>query len=107
MVGVCAGSDPDLLSLRVANNFLLICNIFNYTNSAIKNQRNEHILYIVLHKYNLEPLSWKPIKRQSYDITKIQRIAIYSRNQKWNLPCDKFTVSVAFRGQVFYRYYKE
>jgi hypothetical protein len=48
---------PTFLSLRVANNFLLmIYNALNYTNSAIKNQRNEHILYIVVRKYNIEPL---------------------------------------------------
>jgi len=25
---------------------------------------------VVVRKYNLEPLPWKPIKRQPYDITK-------------------------------------
>jgi len=35
----------------------MIYNVLNYTNSEIKNQRNEHILYIVVSKYNLEPLS--------------------------------------------------
>jgi len=53
--------------------------------SAIKNHENEHILYIVVRKYNLEPLPWKPIKRQPYDITKIKRIGIHCRYTRFRI----------------------